>query len=156
MNAEPLLSKISNALQTSKLEAVLIGNSAAALHGAPVTTLDFDFMFRDTPTNRAKLKKFAKLLDAIVMRPYYPVSALFRVVNDDIGLQVDFMPKIHGVSSFASLRSRSSVLVSTGWTLHVAGLEDIIKSKRAAGRERDKAVIRILEKTRDEAKKIRG
>jgi hypothetical protein len=112
-------------------------------------------MFRDTPTNRAKLKKFAKLLDATVMRPYFPVSALFRVVNDDIGLQVDFMPKIHGVTSFASLRSRSSVLESAGWTLQVADLEDIIKSKRAAGRDRDKAVIRILEKTRDEAKKIK-
>jgi hypothetical protein len=155
MNAEPLLSKISKALQASNLEAVLIGNSAAALLGAPVTTLDFYFMFRDTPTNRVKLKKFAKLLNAIVMRPYYPVSALFRVVNDDIGLQVDFMPKIHGVTSFASLRSRSSVLESAGWTLQVADLEDIIKSKRAAGRDRDKAVIRILEKTRDEAKKIK-
>jgi len=155
MNADRLLSKISKALHLAKLEAVLIGNAAAALRGAPVTTLDFDFMFRDTPANRVKLKKFADLLDSIVMRPYHPASALFRVVNDEIGLQVDFMPKIHGVSSFASLRSRATALESVGWTLQVADLDDIIKSKRAAGRDRDKAVIGILERTRDEAKKNR-
>ena len=39
------------------LEAVLVGNAAAALQGAPVTTLDFDFMFRKTAANLSKLKK---------------------------------------------------------------------------------------------------
>ena len=56
MNATPLLSSLLAALAEAKLEAVLIGNAAAAMHGAPVTTIDFDFMFRDTPTNLRKLK----------------------------------------------------------------------------------------------------
>ena len=34
------------------------------------------------------------------------MSGLFRVMNDDRGLQVDFMPLIHGVKSFNSLRAR--------------------------------------------------
>lgn len=51
MNAEPVLKQISRVLAECKLEAILIGNAAAALQGAPVTTLDFDFMFRKTPTN---------------------------------------------------------------------------------------------------------
>lgn len=41
MNATPLLSRIVAALRECSLEAVLIGNAAAAMHGAPVTTLDF-------------------------------------------------------------------------------------------------------------------
>ena len=51
MNAAPLLSSVVTALSAVGLEAILIGNAAAALHGAPVTTLDFDFMFRETSAN---------------------------------------------------------------------------------------------------------
>lgn len=51
MDAEPLLRLIAEALHGCKIEAVLIGNAAAALQGAPVTTLDFDFMFRKTRAN---------------------------------------------------------------------------------------------------------
>jgi hypothetical protein len=52
------------------------------------TTVDFDFMFRATPVNLAKLKRFARRLDAVILRPYYPVAARYRVMNDDRGLQV--------------------------------------------------------------------
>jgi len=51
MNAAPLLNSVVAALAEVRLEAILIGNAAAAIHGAPVTTLDFDFMFRATTTN---------------------------------------------------------------------------------------------------------
>jgi predicted nucleotidyltransferase len=147
MNAEPLLNSIVAALAAVRLEAILIGNAAAAIQGAPVTTVDFDFMFRTTPLNLAKLKKFAGRLDAVIMRPYHPASALYRVMNDDRGLQVDFMPAIHGVKSFNSLRSRAEKIELAGRDLWVAHLADIIASKRAAGRSRDIAVLDILEKT---------
>ena len=107
MNARPLLESIVVALAGVRLEAILIGNAAAAIQGAPVTTVDFDFMFRATPVNLAKLKRFARRMDATIFRPYYPASALYRVINDDRGLQADFMPVIHGVKSFNSLRSRA-------------------------------------------------
>jgi predicted nucleotidyltransferase len=147
MNAQPLLDSIVTALTVVRLEAVLIGNAAAAIQGAPVTTVDFDFMFRATPANLAKLKKFAVKVDAVILRPYYPVSALYRVVNDDSGLQVDFMPVIHGVKSFNSLRSRAEKIKFGGREIWIANLADIIASKRAAARPRDRAVLEILEKT---------
>lgn len=147
MNATPLLTRILRALHEHRLEAVLIGNAAAAMHGAPVTTLDFDFMFRDTPTNLRKLKAVAADLHAMILRPFYPVSRRYRVVDDDTGLQVDFMPQIHGIRSFEGLRSRSVERDVDGLLLRVASLDDIIASKKAAGRDRDKAVLPILEKT---------
>jgi hypothetical protein len=147
MNATPLLSSLLAALAEAHLEAVLIGNAAAALHGAPVTTIDFDFMFRDTPTNLRKLKRVAGSLSAVVLRPYYPVSKLYRMVNDDTGLQADFMPVIHGVRSFEGLKRRATTAVVGRQPVLVAALDDIIKSKKAAGRERDQAVIPILEQT---------
>ena len=147
MNATPLLSSLLAALAEARLEAVLIGNAAAALHGAPVTTIDFDFMFRDTPTNLRKLKAVAQALRSVVLRPYYPVSKLYRMVNDDTGLQADFMPVIHGVRSFEGLKRRATTAVVGGQSVLVAALEDILKSKKAAGRERDRAVLPILEQT---------
>ena len=147
MNAAPLLNSVVAALAKTRLEAVLIGNAAAAIQGAPVTTVDFDFMFRATPANLAKLKRFAHWLEALILRPYYPASQLYPVVNDDRGLQADFMPVIHGVKSFNSLRSRAEKVELGGHQVWVADLSDIIASKRAAGRPRDIAVLAVLEAT---------
>jgi predicted nucleotidyltransferase len=148
MDASPLLVRVLAALRDRKLEAVLIGNAAAALHGAPVTTLDFDFLFRETTTNLAKLKQVAKDCDAMILRPFYRVSKLYRVVNDDLGLQADFMPMIHGIRSFEGVRARATQRLIGGFPLIVASLDDIIASKKAAGRERDLAVLPVLEQTR--------
>jgi hypothetical protein len=148
MNATPLLSTLLIALHKERLEVVLIGNAAAAMHGAPVTTVDFDFMFRETTVNLNKLKRVAASLEATILRPFYPVSKLYRMVDDATGLQADFMPVIHGVRSFASLRSRADERQLGGTTLLIASLDDIIFSKKAAGRDRDLAVLPVLEKTR--------
>jgi hypothetical protein len=145
MDARPLLEKLARALHETRLEAILIGNAAAALHGAPVTTVDFDFYFRKTPGNLQKLKSLTKLLNAVLMRPYYPVSDLYRLIRESDGLQVDFMATIHGVRSFASLRAASEPLDFAGHPLLVASLAAILRSKRAAARPRDKAVLDILE-----------
>jgi hypothetical protein len=155
MNAVPLLNSVVDALAQVRLEAILIGNAAAAIQGAPVTTVDFDFMFRSTPPNLAKLKRFARHLEAMILRPYYPASALYRVVNDVRGLQADFMPVIHGVKSFNSLRSRAERMEMGEHRLWVASLADIIASKRAAGRPHDRAVLDILETTLREKTKPR-
>jgi hypothetical protein len=150
MNAEPLLNKVAQALAARRLEAVMVGNAAAALHGAPVTTLDIDFMFRKTPANLQKLKGVARDLGAAILKPYYPVSDLYRVVNDDQGLQLDFMARLDGVRSFEGLRSRAEAVEFGHARLLVASLSDVIASKRAAGRPRDLAVIEVLEKTLEE------
>ena len=150
MDARPVLSTLARMLNEVGLEAVLIGNAAAALQAAPVTTIDFDFMFRKTPRNLQKLKALANNIHGVLMRPFYPSSDLFRLTRDEDGLQVDFMATIHGVKSFSSLRARARQVDLEGHVLLVADLADIVQSKRAAGRPQDKAVLSILEKTLNE------
>ena len=153
MNAEPILANIAKTLQECRLEAILVGNAAAALQGAPVTTLDFDFMFRKTPLNLKKVRQVAATLGMSFSQPYYPASNLYRLVQKDTGIQLDFMSSLHGVKSFESLRSRANEVYFGTAGILVADLKDIIRSKRALGRAKDLAVLEILEKTQDEKEK---
>jgi hypothetical protein len=133
VDAGPLLAEVGRRLCEVDLDAVLIGNAAAALQGAPVTTVDFDFLFRKTARNLTKLKALARGLRATILRPYYPASDLYRLVRDDDGLQLDFMATIHGLRSYEGVRDRAAVIEVGGVRVRVASLADIIKSKRAAG-----------------------
>jgi predicted nucleotidyltransferase len=151
VDAKPVLLTIGRLLRQVNLEAVLIGNAAAALQGAPVTTVDLDFLFRKTTRNLSKLKSLARHLNATVLRPYYPVSDLYRVVRDDDGLQIDFMGTIHGIRSFEGVRDRATVITIDDVAIRVASLADVIRSKRAARRPRDLAVLAILEKSLEES-----
>jgi len=153
MDARPILFTLARVLHEHGLEAILIGNAAASLQGAPVTTVDFDFLFRKTANNLRKLKAVARSLGAIVLRPYYPASDLFRLMRDQDLLQVDFLGRADGIRSLEGLRRRASRVDLGGYELLVASLADIIQSKRAAGRPQDRSVLEILEKVLREATK---
>lgn len=156
MDATAILVKTAALLNSVKLEAILIGNAAAALHGSPVTTLDLDFLFRATPQNMRKLKKLAKLCDGVILRPYYPASQLYRLLSDREGFQLDFMPRIDGIKTYAGLKSRSETVYFGKFSLLVCSLPDIIKSKKAANRLKDRAVLDILTKTLDEKQRLKN
>jgi hypothetical protein len=141
----PLLAVVARAVQNVALECIVVGNGAAALQGAPITTIDIDFMFRKTDRNIEKLHQLAKVLGGHLSQPFLPASDMYRLITED--LQIDFVSRMDGIRSFESLRSRAASIEVGGATLRVASLEDVIESKRAAGREKDLASLPILEKT---------
>jgi hypothetical protein len=107
MDAAPRLVEIADAFAAAKLEAILIGNAGAALQGAPVTTLDFDYLYRVSPVNQAKLRIVAEKLGGTLTQPFPVLSTVFRIRRMDPMLQVDLTGSIHGVTSFNSLPSRA-------------------------------------------------
>ncbi len=150
MDATNYLAQITAAMEEAKLEAILIGNGAAALQGAPVTTMDLDFYYRDTLANRKKLIQVASLVSAKLIQPSPDLSSVYRLDYGPVDFHVDFLPIAAGINSLASLRSRATIVEIGGRRLRVASLVDIIRSKRAAGRPKDKAVLDVLEKTLSE------
>ena len=150
MDATPRLAEIADAFAAVQLEAILIGNAGAALHGAPVTTLDFDFLYRTSPANLAKLQKVADLLAAQITQPFPTISSLYRILRQDSSLQIDLVSQIHGITSFNRLRSNACRLDISGRTILVASLADIIKSKKEANRPQDLAVLHVLQRTLEE------
>jgi len=141
MDAQPELALLAKALNEHGLDAILIGNMAAALHGAPVSTIDIDLFFRKTPRNMQKLKLVARTLEAVILRPYYPVSALFRLQRESDGLQIDFMAHIDGVKSYEGVRDRAGVHQFGRQPLLVASRGDIIRSERTNVLENGLAVL---------------
>ena len=151
MDAAPALVEIADALAEAKLEAILIGNAGAALHGAPVTTVDFDFFYRASKSDsQAKIRQVAANLHADASQPFPSLSSVYRLRRQDPVLQVDLTSSIHGAKSFNSLRSRCTKVQIEGRTILVASLADIIKSKKEANRPNDRAVLHVLERTLSE------
>jgi len=153
VNATPFIEQILSAFVAARLEAILIGNSGAAIQGAPVTTDDFDWLIRDTESNLKKLERVAILLGGQVTCPNFPLSSMLQIRTDD--LQLDFMVYAPGMGKFESVRSRSMRIKVGSHFLRVADLGDIIRGKKAAGRLKDLAVMPILEETRREKKKVK-
>jgi predicted nucleotidyltransferase len=156
MTAEPLLKLAAKLLTKHRLDAVLIGNAAAALNGAPVTTMDLDFFFRATPGSLRKLRLIAEDLHVAVTQPYYPGSMLYRLSRPEDNLQFDFMPRISGVRSFEGVRARATVVQFGGNDLRVATLVDVIRSKEAADRPEDRAIMPTLKRTVKERQAFYG
>ena len=75
------------------------------------------------------------LLVGALLRPYYPVSGLFRLQRERDGLH--FMGHIDGVQPYEDVRRRAGVFEIGGQKLLAASLDDIIRGKRAAGPHKD-------------------
>src|SRR3954469_4958673 len=106
---EKTLRALARTLRGVRLDAVVIGNAASMLNGAPVTTQDIDLLIRDTAPNRRKLARFAQAIGGSApMR----VSELRSVewIEGDLGVPVDIhYDRIPGGLTFASLRSRAKL-----------------------------------------------
>ncbi len=138
----------------ARLEAVVIGNSASMLNGAPVTTQDIDLLIRDTRTNRRKLARFAGEIGGSAPTP---VSELSRVewIEGRLAVPIEIhYDRISGGLTFSSVRSRARLVAVGEERLRVATLADVIRSKEAAGRKKDRAVLPVLRDTLAVKKKL--
>jgi hypothetical protein len=140
---ERFLSTLATALQDVGLEVVVIGNTGSLLHGAPILTQDVDLLVRDTPRNRKKLKQLAIALGGTGPLPVSDLTAAERIYGTDVPIDVLYN-QMAGNLKFASVKARASLVPVGSNVLLVASLPDIIKSKTAAGRAKDKAVLPIL------------
>lgn len=143
---EEFLLRVLAALRTAGLEGLLVGATAAVLHGVPMLTQDIDVLVRDTPRNRAKIDAVGELLGAGRAVEISALSHVVRLVGARV--PVDFLfDTMAGDLSFAAVRSRSVIMQLGPETAVVASLEDIIRSKEAAGRPKDLAALPIMRDT---------
>jgi len=138
------------------VEYILIGAFAAQLHNAPIpVTTDIDFTPSRTPDNIARLDSALTELKAKIRIPDAPYELAFAhspssIAGIDIlnltcefgDFDLCYLPS--GTSGYDDLvRSAHTVMIG-GMSTQVADLSDVIRSKRAAGRAKDLAVLPIL------------
>lgn len=128
------------ALREQKVPFLVVGLAAATLQGAPVVTQDIDLWIKDLGDSRFKraLKKVGGF--------YVPPWGLNPPLLGGEGLDLfDLVMTVHGLGTFdQEYRRRKTIKLET-LSLPVLSLDRIIKSKRAAGRAKDKAALPVLE-----------
>jgi hypothetical protein len=145
---ESFLATLATELRGARIEAIVVGNVASILNGAPVLTQDVDLLVRDTPLNRKKLKRFAAAMGGVGPERVSGLTSTERIYGADVPIDILYDRMIGGRGlSFASVRSRARAAVVGREVLTVAALADVIRSKTAAGRPKDKAVLPILRDT---------
>lgn len=154
--SEKTLVDLARALRAAKLEAVVIGNSASMLNGAPITTQDIDLLIRDTKLNRQKVVRFAEELGGSAPMAVSDLSNV-QWIESRLAVPVEIhFDRIAGGLTFASVRSRAEAVTVGREKLLVASLADVIRSKKAADRPKDRAVLPVLRATLAVKSKLEG
>ncbi len=141
---ERFLTRLAAALRNLHLDAIVVGNVASILNGAPVQTQDVDLLVRSTPRNEHKLRQLAKALGGVGPEDFAWRVPAKRIYGTEV--PIDIYDRLIGVT-FAAVQAHAAPVPIGTEILIVASLADVIKSKAAAGRPKDKAVLPVLRET---------
>jgi hypothetical protein len=149
------------ALNRHGVRYVLIGGFAAVIHGSPYVTTDLDVVPLAEPDNVARLSDALRDLHARVWTSGDPDglafehdaeslarNATWNLVTDHGRLDVAFLPS--GTAGYDDVVKGAVGLTILGIGVDVASLADVVRSKEAAGREKDRLVLPVLRRILDE------
>ncbi len=146
--------RVFGTLNRHGVDYVVIGGWAVISHGRVRTTLDVDFVADVEPGNLERLATaLAELraelwgVDAHLMGIELDAETLasganFTLTTDAGG--VDFFNEVPGQVPYVDLRRRAVAGRVRGEVVKLAGREDLIRMKRAAGREQDLEDLAVL------------
>lgn len=143
--------EIAMAFRDEKVDYLFIGKSGAILLGYPGTTQDVDVFPRRSPENGRRivtaLRKISFEINSELEREIVAGKDFVQIKTGPFDVDLVFAPD--GITSFDEAEARG---LSEG-IFHVANLRDIIASKRATGRQKDKIELPLLESFRAEFEK---
>jgi predicted nucleotidyltransferase len=156
------------ALGRSGVEFVVIGGIAAVMHGDDASTSDADTTVRRTRENLVELVGVLDALDAkllvqvderteatidvpVTVDTFQPLTSARFLTRYGV---LDVVLRPDGVSEFDEWVDGAHVVeIADGVTVLVAGLDQVIASKEAAGRRKDEYALPRLRVLRDRLRK---
>lgn len=131
------------------------------IHGSPYVTTDIDVVPDTAKTNLEKLSKALDDMHARMWVSEEPEGLEFKhdaaslagmkilnLVTDHGRLDITLEPS--GTTGYADLARDATHLTILGAEVDVASLADVIRSKEAAGREKDRLVLPVLRRIQEE------
>jgi predicted nucleotidyltransferase len=161
--AEPELApeRMLAVLREHGVRFVLVGGFAAVIYGSPYLTTDVDVVPEWSKENLERLSAALESMHARVWTASEPGGLAFNrdaaslgdadmwnLVTDHGRLDLTFVPT--GTSGYEDLARDAVHLKILGVDVDVASLADVIRSKEAAGREKDRVVLPVLRRILDE------
>jgi hypothetical protein len=153
--------KLLEVLAHHGVRSVLIGGFAAVIHGSPYVTNDVDVVPESSPDNLERLSAALDELHGRIWTDAKPDGVPFdhdpsslasvgiwNLVTDYGRLDVTFTPS--GTFGYADVARDAVHLTILGAEVDVASLADVIRSKEAAGREKDRLVLPVLRRILEE------
>lgn len=150
-----LVSRLIETLGRHQVRYILIGALAARLQGFPRVTADLDIAPAGEPDNLGRLAAALRELGARVYVDNVPEGLPFdcsaamlargdiwNLVTDAGRVDIAFQPS--GTAGFDDLQRGALTYQAFGQILKVACLADIIRSKEAAGRPKDRSDLLLL------------
>jgi hypothetical protein len=139
------LQDVFRSFQRHEVRYVVLGGVASVLYGVPRVTFDLDVLIEPTVENAERL--LVALLEAgfgtAAMTDAQDVVAHeITVFNDRV--RIDVQTRTPGIR-FEDAWNRRKVVTYEGQDFFIVSRDDLIASKRAAGRQIDLEDVRLLE-----------
>lgn len=133
-------------LSEERVEYLLVGAYALAVHGFPRATKDIDVFVGATADNARRLMralaKFGAPLSEISETDFSSEGVIFQIGNSP--RRIDIITRIDGVGFQQAYANRKMVSIE-GMDIPAISVEDLIANKRASGRPQDIADVGKLE-----------
>jgi hypothetical protein len=136
--------------QQNNVKYVVIGGIASVLHGVPRATFDLDILIEATAENVQRLltaMENAGFGTATMTTPKDVLANEITVFNDRV--RIDVQTSTPGIS-FQDAWNRRKTITYNGQNFFILSKEDLIRTKRACGRDVDMEDVRLLELPDDE------
>jgi hypothetical protein len=155
-------------LERHRVLYIVIGGFAAELRGSPYVTRDVDVTPARTRENLGRLAEALRELDAKLRVPDsdYPLPIALDDRTFDQGTTWTFATKFgfldiallpDGTGGYDDLKRSATVeRITDTLAISVASLADVIRSKEAAGREKDRAVLPILRQVLERSQRAKS
>jgi len=139
------LQGVFKSFQQHDVKYLVIGGIASILHGVPRATFDLDILIETTPENAKRLLdalEDAGLGTALLTTVDNLLANEITIFKDRV--RIDVQTSTPGIT-FKEAWQNKLVMNFRGQPFNVLSKDDLIKSKRAAGRAIDLEDVRLLE-----------